>query len=295
MNSPGAPSFAHHPNPLYPKIMSVTAADVNKLRKQTGAGMMDCKKALTEAEGDFEKAIEILRKKGQKIAAKRGGNEIGEGAVLAATNVDGNRGCIISLNCETDFVAKNDDYVSFARSILDIAVSEAPTDKDALLACVYPSGVTVGEEITNQMGRLGERIEVSRYEQVSGDAVVSYIHPGNRLSTLVSFNGAVESQVGKDVAMQAAAMSPIALDESSIDQTVIDKELEIGKELAIKEGKPEEMAANIAKGRLKKWFKEVTLVHQAFIKNNKQSVADYVKETAGGDRAITGFSRVSLD
>ena len=182
--------------------------------------------------------------------------------------------------------------MSFAQSILDIAVAQAPADKDALLGCAHPSGVTVGEEITNQMGRLGERIEVSRYEQVSGDAVVAYIHPGNRLSTLVAFNGAVESQVGKDVAMQAAAMSPIALDESSIDQAAIDKELEIGKELAIKEGKPEEMAANIAKGRLKKWFKEVTLVHQAFIKN-KQSVADYVKEAAGGDRAITGFSRVS--
>ena len=257
--------------------------------------MMDCKKALVEAEGDFDKAIEILRKKGQKIAAKRGDNEIGEGAVLASTNEAGNRGCIISLNCETDFVAKNADYVSFAQSILDIAVAQAPADKNALLGCAHPSGVTVGEEITNQMGRLGERIEVSRYEQVSGDAVVAYIHPGNRLSTLVAFNGDVDGQVGKDVAMQAAAMSPIALDESTIDQAAIDKELEIGKELAIKEGKPEEMAANIAKGRLKKWFKEVTLVHQAFIKNNKQSVADYVKEAAGGDRAIIGFSRVSLD
>lgn len=256
---------------------------------------MDCKKALTEAEGDFEKAIEILRKKGQKIAAKRGDNEIGEGAVLASTNDSGTRGCIISLNCETDFVAKNADYVSFAQSILDIAVASAAADKDALMTQAHPSGVTVGEEITNQMGRLGERIEVARYEQIEGDAVVAYIHPGNRLSTLVSFNGKVEEQVGKDVAMQTAAMSPIALDETSIDQASIDKELEIGKELAIKEGKPAEMAENIAKGRLKKWFKEVTLVHQAFIKNNKQSVADYVKETGGSDRAITGFSRVSLD
>jgi len=269
--------------------MSITAAEVNKLRKQTGAGMMDCKKALVEAEGDFDKAIEILRKKGQKIAAKRGDNEIGEGAVLAATNDAGTRGCIISLNCETDFVAKNSDYVSFAQSILDIAVASAAADKDALLSQAHPSGVTVGEEITNQMGRLGERIEVSRYEQIDGDAVVAYIHPGNRLSTLVAFNGAVEAQVGKDVAMQAAAMAPVALDESSIAQADIDKEL------AIKEGKPAEMAENIAKGRLKKWFKEVTLVHQAFIKNNKQTVADYVKESAGGDRAITGFSRVSLD
>ena len=275
--------------------MSITAAEVNKLRKQTGAGMMDCKKALTEAEGDFEKAIEILRKKGQKIAAKRGDNEIGEGAVLASTNDSGTRGCIISLNCETDFVAKNSDYVSFAQSILDIAVASAAADKDALMTQAHPSGVTVGEEITNQMGRLGERIEVARYEQIEGDAVVAYIHPGNRLSTLVSFNGKVEEQVGKDVAMQTAAMSPIALDETSIDQASIDKELEIGKELAIKEGKPAEMAENIAKGRLKKWFKEATLVHQAFIKNNKQSVADYVKETGGSDRAITGFSRVSLD
>jgi elongation factor Ts len=275
--------------------MSITAAEVNKLRKQTGAGMMDCKKALTEAEGDFDKAIEILRKKGQKIAAKRGDNAIGEGAVLASTNAGGTRGCVISLNCETDFVAKNGDYVSFAQGILDIAVSEAPADTAALLACAHPSGVTVGEEITNQMGRLGERIEISRYEQIEGEAVVAYIHPGNRLSTLVAFNGAVDAQVGKDVAMQAAAMAPVALDESSIAQADIDKELEIGKELAIKEGKPEEMAQNIAKGRLKKWFKEVTLVHQAFIKNNKQSVADYVKEAAGNDRAITGYSRVSLD
>ena len=257
--------------------------------------MMDCKKALTEAEGDFDKAIEILRKKGQKIAAKRGDNTIGEGAVLASTNANGTRGCVISLNCETDFVAKNGDYVSFAQGILNIAVSEAPADTAALLACAHPTGVTVGEEITNQMGRLGERIEISRYEQMDGEAVVAYIHPGNRLSTLVSFNGAVDAQVGKDVAMQAAAMAPVALDESSIAQADIDKELEIGKELAIKEGKPEEMAQNIAKGRLKKWFKEVTLVHQAFIKNNKQSVADYVKEAAGSDRAITGYSRVSLD
>mgnify|MGYP003779317769 FL=1 len=257
--------------------------------------MMDCKKALTEAEGDFDKAIEILRKKGQKLAAKRGDNAIGEGAVLASTNASGTRGCVISLNCETDFVAKNGDYVSFAQGILDIAVSEAPADTAALLACAHPSGVTVGEEITNQMGRLGERIEISRYEQMDGEAVVAYIHPGNRLSTLVAFNGPVDAQVGKDVAMQAAAMAPVALDESSIAQADIDKELEIGKELAIKEGKPEEMAQNIAKGRLKKWFREVTLVHQAFIKNNKQSVADYVKEAAGNDRAITGYSRVSLD
>ena len=198
--------------------MSITAAEVNKLRKQTGAGMMDCKKALTEAEGDFDKAIEILRKKGQKIAAKRGDNEIGEGAVLASTNENATRGCIISLNCETDFVAKNSDYVSFTQSILDIAVSSNAADKDALLAQPHPTGVTVGEEITNQMGRLGERIEISRYEQVTGEAVVAYIHPGNRLSTLVAFNGAVDAQTGKDVAMQAAAMSPIALDESSIDQ-----------------------------------------------------------------------------
>jgi elongation factor Ts len=163
------------------------------------------------------------------------------------------------------------------------------------MSCAHPSGVSVGEEITNQMGRLGERLEVSRYEQLSGEVVVAYIHPGNRLSTLVAFNGGMDAQAGKDVAMQAAAMAPIALDESSIAQADIDKELEIGKELAIKEGKPEEMAQNIAKGRLKKWFKEVTLVHQSFIKNNKQSVADYVKEAGGGDRAITGFSRVSLD
>ena len=275
--------------------MSITAADVNKLRKQTGAGMMDCKKALVEAEGDFEKAIEILRKKGQKIAAKRGDNEIGEGAVLASTNEAGNRGCIISLNCETDFVAKNADYVSFAQSILDIAVAEAPADKDALLGCAHPSGVTVGEEITNQMGRLGERIEVSRYEQVSGDAVVAYIHPGNRLSTLVAFNGAVEAQVGKDVAMQAAAMSPIALDESSIDQACHrqgagDRQgarhqggQAGGDGGEHRQGPPQEVVQGGDAG--------APGLHQ-----EQQAERGRLRQgAAGGDRAITGFSRVSLD
>ena len=276
--------------------MSITAAEVNKLRKQTGAGMMDCKKALTEANGDFEAAIEILRKKGQKVAAKRSDREAGEGAILSGVNGDGNVGVVISLNCETDFVAKNDDFVSVAKTLLDLALSEGVESKEDLLTKTYTgSALTVADKITEEVGKIGERIEIGDLRVVRGEKVVAYIHPGNRLSTLVAFNGDVESQVGKDVAMQAAAMSPIALDESSIDQAAIDKELEIGKELAIKEGKPEEMAANIAKGRLKKWFKEVTLVHQAFIKNNKQSVADYVKEAAGGDRAITGFSRVSLD
>jgi elongation factor Ts len=275
--------------------MSITAAEVNSLRKMTGAGMMDCKHALQEAEGNVDAAIEILRKKGQKIAAKRGDNAIGEGVILAKTNADKNCGVLIALNCETDFVAKNDDFVKFADAIADVALAESPSDVEALKAMNLPSaGVSIGEEITNQMGRLGERLELSRYEQVSDNCVVAYIHPGNRLSTLVGFNVCVGDEVARDVAMQAAAMAPIALNEEALSQADIDKEIEIGRDLAIQEGKPAEMAEKIALGRLKKWYKEVTLVNQAFIKDNKKTVAAYVKEAGGNDCEVTSFSRVAL-
>jgi elongation factor Ts len=275
--------------------MSITAAEVNNLRKQTGAGMMDCKNALQEAEGDFDKAIEILRLKGQKVAAKRGDRETGEGAVLAATNAAGNFGVLLSLNCETDFVAKNDEFVGVAQTLLDLALNANLTSKEALMEQAYPgAGFTVAEKITEQIGKIGEKIDVSAFQTLSGGQVAAYIHPGNRLATLVGFSTAVDAEVGRDVAMQAAAMAPVALDETTIPADLIEKERSIGKELAIQEGKPEEMAEKIAEGRLKKWFKEATLVNQLFIKDNKVSVAQYVKSANAG-AVLTGFCREALD
>lgn len=257
--------------------------------------MMDCKRALQEAEGNVDTAIEILRKKGQKIAAKRGDNAIGEGVILAKTNAEKNCGVLIALNCETDFVAKNDAFVSFVESIADVALSDSPADLEALKALSIPgSGISIAEEITNQMGRLGERLELSRFEQVCEPCVVAYIHPGNRLSTLVGFNSGVSDEAARDVAMQAAAMAPIALNESCLKQSDIDTEIEIGRDLAIQEGKPAEMADKIAQGRLKKWYKEVTLVNQVFIKDSKKSVASYVKEAGGNDCEVIAFHRVAL-
>ncbi len=273
--------------------MSITAADVNKLRQQTGAGMMDCKKALQEANGDFEAAIEILRKKGQKVAAKRSDREAGEGAILSGVNTAGNQGVVLSLNCETDFVAKNEAFVAVAQTLLDLALSEGVESKDDLLTKTFPGGaLTVADKITEEVGKIGERIEIGDFQVVKGDAVVAYIHPGNRLATAVAFSGAVSNDVGRDVAMQAAAMAPVAVDESTIPEDLISKEREIGKELAIQEGKPAEMAEKIAEGRLKKWFKEVTLVNQAFIKDNKLTVSEYVASNGGGK--VTGFARVAL-
>lgn len=256
--------------------------------------MMDCKKALTEAEGDFEKAIEILRLKGQKVAAKRGDRETGEGAILASANGEGTFGALLALNCETDFVAKNEEFVAVAQSILDVALNGKLTSKDDLLTQTFPGeSITIGEKITEQIGKIGEKIEIGSFDTLEGTSVASYIHPGNRLATLVAFDGAV-GEGGRDVAMQAAAMAPVALDESTIPADLIEKERGIGKELAIQEGKPEEMAEKIAEGRLKKWFKEATLVNQAFIKDGKKSVAQYIDSLSSGAKA-TGFCRASLD
>ena len=274
--------------------MSITAAEVNKLRKQTGAGMMDCKKALTEAEGDFDKAIEILRLKGQKVAAKRGDRETSEGAVLATANAAGDFGVLVSLNCETDFVAKNDEFVSVATNIMNVALEGSITDKAALLAAGYPGeGISIEEKVTEQIGKIGEKIEVGSFHTLNAAHVAAYIHPGNRLATLVGFSSNV-GDGGRDVAMQAAAMAPVALNEDSIPADLIEKEKAIGKELAIQEGKPEEMADRIAEGRLKKWFKEATLVNQAFIKDSKVNVAQYV-QSLNGDATVTGFCREALD
>ena len=253
-------------------MAKITAAEVNTLRKETGAGMMDCKNALVEAEGNFEKAIEILRKKGQKVAANRADRDSSEGAVIAKVNADATTGVVVSLNCETDFVAKNDGFVDLANQLAEIALST--TSKEEFLAASF-NGMTVSDKLLEQTGVIGEKIEVGAFDKIEAPFVGSYIHAGNKIATLVGLSAAVN---GSDVvAMQAAAMSPIALDEVGVDQATIEKEIEIAKDKLRQEGKPEAMLDNIAKGKLKRFFKDNTLVNQAFIKDSKQSVAEYVK------------------
>ena len=273
------------------EMVKITAAEVNKLRKTTGAGMMDCKKALVEAEGDFDKAIEILRKKGQKVAAKRADRESTEGAVIAKVNGDATRGAVISLNCETDFVAKNDGFVSLANELAELALSSS--SKEEFLAANF-NGMTVADKLIEQTGVIGEKIEIGAFDMIEAPFVGSYIHAGNKIATLVGLSATAEgaATVAKDVAMQAAAMAPIALNEEGVDQATIEKEIEIAKDQLRQEGKPEAMLENIAKGKLKRFFKDNTLVNQAFIKDNKQSVAQYVKTL--GDVAVVDFKRVAL-
>lgn len=272
-------------------MANITAAEVNKLRQTTGAGMMDCKKALVEADGDFEKAIEILRKKGQKVAANRADRESTEGAVIAKVSEDSKTGAIISLNCETDFVAKNDGFVQLAHDLADLALTVGA--KEEFLAASI-NGLTVADKLIEQTGVIGEKIEIGAFEKIEAPFVGAYIHAGNKIATLVGLSSAANGAdvVAKDVAMQAAAMAPIALDESSVDQSIIDKEIEIAKEQLRAEGKPEAMLDNIAKGKLNRFFKDNTLVNQDFIKDSKQSVSQYVKTL--GDVKVTGFKRVSL-
>lgn len=275
--------------------MAITAADVNKLRQQTGAGMMDCKNALVEANGDFETAIDILRKKGQKVAAKRGENETKEGFVLAQVTGDNSTGIVFALNCETDFVAKNDGYKTLVESLMKVAIENQPASAEELLGLKYDDKLTVAEKITEQIGVIGEKLEVTGYGLLKGDAVVAYNHPGNQLATLVSVNNnstdAIEA--GRQVAMQVAAMNPIALNKDGVDARTIEREIEVGKELAIQEGKPADMAEKIAQGRLTKFFKENTLLSQEFIRDNKLTVEQFLDSTVKGLTA-TAFKRTSL-
>jgi elongation factor Ts len=271
--------------------MSITAKDVNELRKKTGAGMMDCKKALTESNGDMEQAIDFLRKKGQKIAAKRGDRDAKEGLVIAKSA--NGIGYLICLNCETDFVAKNDDFINLAHFFIDQALENNVPSLDDLLKMNYlESGLTIAEKIVEQSGVIGEKIEISYFEKIDAMKVVAYNHPGNQIASLVGLTLDAE-EIGKQVAMQVAAMNPIALDQDSVSQDIIDREIEVGKDLAIQEGKPEEMAEKIAKGRLNKFFKETTLVNQAFIRDNKKSVGQFLKES-DPDLMVTNFKRYSL-
>ena len=269
-----------------------TAAEVSKLRNATGAGMMDSKKALEEAQGDFDKAVEVLRKQGQKVAAKRADRDSTEGAVIAKINGEQTKGIIIALNCETDFVAKNEAFVAMANEIADLALTV--NSKEELLALPY-AGITVGEKLIEQTGVIGEKIEIGTFQAIEGAIVNSYIHAGNKIGAVVSLSANVEgaSEVARDVAMQVAAMNPVALDETSVAQSVIDTELSIARETLVAEGKPENMIENIAQGKLQKFFKENTLVHQASIKDGKTSVQDVVK-AVNADLKVTGFIRYSL-
>jgi len=276
-------------------MAKITAAEVNNLRKQTGAGMMDCKNALVEADGDFEMAVDILRKKGQKIAAKRADRDATEGAVLSKSSADHKVGVLISLNCETDFVAKNEQFLNFANGILDIAMNNLPETKEALLGLPFDGSLSVSDKITEQTGVIGEKLELAAYELVRAEHVSAYIHAGNKSATLVglSATGDGVEEAGRDVAMQVAAMSPIALNEDEVDEATIERELEVGRDLARQEGKPEAMLDKIAQGRLNKFFKESTLVHQQFIKDSKLSVAQYLDSVSKGLKA-TSFKRVGL-
>jgi elongation factor Ts len=271
--------------------MSISAADVMKLRKATGAGMMDCKKALTDANGDFDAAIQIIREKGKAIANKRADRDASEGVVLG--KVAGNKAAIIVLNCETDFVAKNEGFIELTDKMLNAALaSDAKNLDDA--KNVTMDGRTLEEHVIEQTGIIGEKLQLSFYQTIEAESVVAYIHPGNKLATVVGFNKAnINDQVAKDVAMQAAAMSPIAVDKNDVPAEVAEKELEIAKEKFRQEGKPENMLDKIAQGALNKFFKENTLLNQDFVKNNKQTIRQYLQE-ADKELTVTEFVRYSL-
>ena len=276
--------------------MAITASDVNKLRQQTGAGMMDCKNALVEANGDFEAAVDILRKKGQKIAAKRGDNDAKEGVIIAQASADGKSGVILTLNCETDFVAKNDGYVAMVQSLVDIALDKLPATVEELKALPYDARLSVEEKITEQVGVVGEKLDLSGYAVMNSKFVVAYNHPGNQLATLVGLSAGTAADIaeaGRQVAMQVAAMNPIAIDKDGVDARTIEREIEVGKDLAIQEGKPAEMAEKIALGRLNKFFQENTLLSQAFVRDNKMTVEQFLNSTEK-DLTVTDFKRFSL-
>jgi elongation factor Ts len=273
-------------------MATITAAEVNKLRTATGAGMMDCKKALVEADGNFELAIENLRKKGQKVAANRSDRESTEGAAIAVVNADKTAGVVITLNCETDFVGKNESFVKLATDLANQALKFA--SKEELLASDF-NGITVADKLIEQTGVIGEKIEIGSFDRLEGAFVGSYIHAGNKIATLTSLSANVEGgeEVARNVSMQAAAMNPIALNEAGVDAATIEKEIEIAKDQLRAEGKPEAMLDNIAKGKLNRFFKDNTLVNQDFIKDGSMSVAAYVK-SVNSDLTVTGFKRVAL-
>jgi elongation factor Ts len=267
-------------------------ADIAHLRKMSGAGMMDCKNALIEAENDFEKAMEIIRKKGQAVAAKRSDREASEGCVLAADN--GEFAAIVALKCETDFVAKNSEFIALTQSFLDVAMSQKPASMEALLELPLSDGRSVQSHITDRIGVTGEKMELGFFEFVEGAATVSYIHPGNKLATVVAFNQTLERQAARDIAMQVAAMNPVSITPAEVPQKVIDLELEVARDKARQDGKPENMLDRIAQGALQKFYKDYTLLQQNFIKEQKITVLQYLQQQ---DKALmtTAFKRVTLN
>jgi elongation factor Ts len=274
--------------------MSFTTADVVKLRKVTGAGMMDCKGALADADGNFERAIEIIREKGKLVANKRADRDAAEGVVLAKVSEDKKFGAVVVLNCETDFVAKNENFVAFANSILDAALANNADSLEAVKS-LNLNGRPIEAQVTEQTGVIGEKIELSYYKKISAETVVGYIHPGNKLATLVGFNKAgVDVQVTKDVAMQIAAMAPVAIDKDSVSQEVIDKELAIAKEKFRLEGKPEAMLDKIAQGALQKFFQESTLLNQVYVKDGKITIREFLAQNDKG-LTVTAFDRYTLN
>lgn len=274
--------------------VKISASDVNKLRQQTGAGMMDCKKALVEANGDFEAAVDYLRKKGAKVAANRQDRESNEGVIIAKTTADGKHGVIVEVNCETDFVAKNADFVAFAEAIATVAIEQKPASLEALKELSL-NGTKIAELIVEQTGKIGERIDVSSFETIDAEKVIAYIHGNYRLGVLVGLSADAEGaeEAGKDVAMQIAAMNPIAIDKDGVDSAVIEREIEIAKEQIRAEGKPEAMLEKIAQGKLNKFYKDSTLLNQEFVKDSSKTVQQFLDGVAKG-LTVSSFKRVQL-
>lgn len=275
--------------------MAISAKEVNKLRQMTGAGMMDCKKALVEAEGDFDKAIELLRKKGQKVSASRADRATTEGIVLVRTNDEGTNGTVVAFTCETDFVAKNDDFVAMGNKIADIAFNEKPGSVEDLKA-IKSGELTLGEEITELIGKIGEKLDITAYKSLEGEAIVPYIHAGSKLGVLVALKNVGDADTttaGKDVAMQIAAMNPVALDKDGVDSSIVEKEIEIGKEQARQDGKPEAMLEKIAMGKLNKFYKENTLLSQTFVKDSSKSISQYLDGLQKG-MTVAAFERIAI-
>ena len=273
-------------------MSNITAADISKLRKITGAGMMDCKKALTEAEGDFERAKDLIRERGLAIANKRADRDATEGAVLALVSEDKKFGVVVGVNCETDFVAKNSDFVGMVRKILALALDKQPANIDALKALEL-NGQKVEEFVAERSGITGEKMELSYYAKINAEYVIPYIHMGNKLATIVGFNKSTEEGVAKGIAMQVAAMNPVSVDTENVPQEVIERELAIGREQAKNDGKPENMLDKIAQGKLSKFFKESILLNQEFVKEGKISVGDYLKKQ-DAELSVTEFKRFGL-
>ncbi|HET6527194.1 MAG TPA: translation elongation factor Ts [Balneolaceae bacterium] len=273
--------------------MSISAKDVKELREQTGAGMMDCKKALKEAGGDFDKAIEVLRKQGQKLSEKRADRSANQGLIITRVSDDGSKAAALEINCETDFVARNEEFQQQAQQFLDAAFEEEVDSVDELLQ-VKVNGLTVADHLKDMVGKIGEKIEISRVVLAESEGqFISYIHPGNQLGVLIEFEGDVDDkEIGKDVAMQVAAMKPIAVTREEVDSSTVEHELEIAKEQLLNEGKPEEIAEKASKGKLRRFYEERVLLEQKFVKDNSLSVQEYLKQN--DTPLVKSFYRLQL-